>query len=75
VRQKKVTYLSQKNVGIRNDKVALQEQLALGRSSKGEEDLRRLDASPAARNSTTNIIPQISLPKHWRWSEKMIGVP
>lgn len=36
----------------------------------------RLDASSAARNSTTDVIPQISLPKHWnRYYEKMIGIP
>lgn len=57
-------YLGQENVGVRNDEVAIGKGLALGRSSRGKGDLLTVDASSTTNDTTTDIIPQVSLPEN-----------
>jgi hypothetical protein len=68
-------YLCQENVGVRDDEVAIREELALGRSSGRKGDFPSMNTSPTASDTTTNIISQVSLPENCDWCEKMIGVP
>ena len=59
-----------KNVGVRDDEVAIREELALGRSSGRKGDFPSMNTIPTASDTTTNIISQVSLPENCDWCEK-----
>ena len=67
-------YLSQENVGIRDDKVAIREELALSGPSRRKKGLCRMNASSTASNTTTDIVSQISFPEHCHLSVRKTPV-